>query len=237
MEITRFLAMTGAEFAFCNEKPAHIAWMACHFSPYGTGLSNLPQALPPGSILILNDRIPIGGHDADRIANELCETATSLECDSILLDLQRGGCKENAKVAQAVLACAHVPVGVSHLYAADFGCPVFLPPPELDVPLKNHLAPWQGREIWLEMALEMTQLTVTENGCTSLPLPYAPPTGQPFRDESLCCTYTFALADTAAIFNLWRTPDDLIALLDQADKMGVTRAIGLYQQLKEGPLA
>ena len=237
MEIPRFLAMTGAEFASCREKPAYIAWMACHFSPYGTGLSNLPQALPPGSILILNDRIPIGGHDADRIANELCETATSLECDSILLDLQRGGCKENAKVAQAVLACAHVPVGVSHLYAADFDCPVFLPPPELDVSLKDHLAPWSGREIWLEAALEMTQLTVTEKGCTSLPLPYCQRSGRSFRDESLCCTYAFTLADTAAIFNLWRTPEDLTALLEQAGEMSVTRAIGLYQQLKEGPLA
>ena len=54
---------------------------------------------------------------------------------------------------------------------------------------------------------------------------------------SWICTYTYTIADTAAIFNLWRTPDDLIALLDQAGKMGVTRAIGLYQQLKEGPLA
>ena len=235
MEIPRFLAMTGAEFAFCKEKPAHIAWMACHFSPYGTGLSNLPEDLPAGSMLILNDRIPICGHDADRIAHELCDTVSSLECDSILLDLQRSDCPDNRNVAEAVLSLAHVPVGVSHLYAEGLDCPVFLPPPDLDVPLRNHLAPWDGREIWLEATLDTAQFKVTEKGCTSLP--YALPMGQPFRDESLCCTYTYTIADTSAIFNLWRTPDDLIALLDQAGEMGVTRAIGLYQQLKEGPLA
>ena len=235
MEIPRFLAMTGAEFAFCKEKPAHIAWMACHFSPYGTGLSNLPEDLPAGSMLILNDRIPICGHDADRIAHELCDTVSSLECDGILLDLQRSGCPENRNVAEAVLSFAHVPVGVSHLYAEGLDCPVFLPPPDLDVPLRNHLAPWDGREIWLEAALDTARFKVTEKGCTSLP--YALPMGQPFRDESLCCTYTYTIADTAAIFSLWRTPEDLTALLEQAGEMGVTRAIGLYQQLKEGPLA
>ena len=47
MAITPFLAMTAAEFRKKEDLPDKIAWMACHFSPYGLGLSNLPQRLPP----------------------------------------------------------------------------------------------------------------------------------------------------------------------------------------------
>ena len=236
MDLTQFLAMTGAEFTFCPEKPAHISWMACHFSPYGTGLSNMPHALPPGSMLILNDRIPICGHDPRLIATQLHTLVSDLECESVLLDFQRDGSAETAAVVQSVLDALTCPVGVSHLYAESLTCPVFLPPPELDVPLKTHLAPWDGREIWLEAAMEIKQFTLTEKGCTSLPLPYAPPEGKTFRDEALCCTYNCRLTDTAAVFTLWRSEDDLKELLSKSGETGVTRTVGLFQQLKKGPL-
>ena len=236
MDLTHFLAMTSAEFTRCEEFPPHIAWMACHYSPYGTGLSNLPRELPQGSMLILNDRIPICGHDPKRVAEELAAAAAEHQCESILLDLQREDCPENTAVVENVLSRAEVPVGVSHLYAKDFTCPVFLPPPELDVPLKMHLAPWDGREIWLEAALDTTQLTVTEKGCTPLPLPYAPPEDGSFRDENLCCHYKAEIRDQAAVFTLWRTPEDLAALLDRAAALGISRTVGLYQQLKGSPL-
>ena len=48
MAIGRYFAMTAAEIRGCSALPAGIAWMACHFSPYGTGLSNLPPELPEG---------------------------------------------------------------------------------------------------------------------------------------------------------------------------------------------
>ena len=41
------------------------------FFPYSTGLSNLPKALPPGSMVILDDITPIHGHDAEAIAAQL----------------------------------------------------------------------------------------------------------------------------------------------------------------------
>lgn len=232
MDLTQFLAMTGAEFAFCEEKPKNIAWMACHFSPYGTGLSHMPQSLPPGSMLILNDRIPIHRHDPQRIALELTEKASQWECDSILLDFQRQNSVETAAVTEAVLQTATVPVGVSDGYAKEHDCPVFLPPPPLCEPLNAYLSAWQGREIWLEAALELTQITVTENSCTSLPLPYSPPEDAIFCDNSLCCSYRYTLRDNAATFTLWRTPHDLSDLLDHAAALGVVRSVGLYQQLK-----
>ncbi len=232
MEKVEFLAMTCAEFARCDKKPKKTAWMACHFSPYGMGLSNLPQALPEGSMLIVNDRIPICGHEPNQIAGELETIVSALSCESVLLDLQREYSPETDAVVQAVLSTLTCPVGVSDLYAGKHDCPVFLPPPELDVPLKDHLAPWMGREIWLEAALDMAQFTVTEKGCTSLPLPYTPPEDGFFRDEELCCSYRFDMRDDAAVFTLWRTPENLENLLTKATNAGIHRTIGLYQQLR-----
>ena len=229
MEITRFLAMTGAEFALCREKPQNIAWMACHFSPYGTGLSNLPSALPKGSMLIVNDRIPICGHDPAVINRQIRQVVEEMECSCALLDFQRENEQTN-EVIKAVLEGAGCPVGVSEGYARDFDCPVFVSPPPLDVPLESHLAPWDGREIWLEAALDARQFTVTEKGCTSLPLPYSAPDGDLHKDVDLCCSYRCDIGD-AAVFTLWRTPEDLENLLTQAQVLGIRRTVGLYQQL------
>ena len=231
MEKVEFLAMTCAEFAQCDEKPKKTAWMACHFSPYGTGLSNLPQTLPEGSMLIVNDRIPICAHDPNQIAEELKALVSAFSCETVLLDLQRENIPETDAVVKAVLSVLTCPVGVSDLYAGKYDCPVFLPPPELDVPLSSHLAPWEGREIWLEAALDMAQFTVTEKGCASLSLPYSPPDGNFFRDDGLCCSYCCDIRPDAAIFTLWRTPKDLADLLTQAQALGIHRTIGLYQQL------
>ena len=58
MAIAPFLAMTAAETRNHSVLPPKIAWMACHFSPYGLGLSNLPQRLPPHALLLLDDITP-----------------------------------------------------------------------------------------------------------------------------------------------------------------------------------
>ena len=47
MAIRQYLAMTAAEMTQAGSLPRHSAWMACHFSPYSTGLTNLPDRLPP----------------------------------------------------------------------------------------------------------------------------------------------------------------------------------------------
>ena len=59
MGISHYLAMTDGEIANADEIPKHLAYMACHFSPYTTGITQPPQ-LPPQAMLILNDRIPFG---------------------------------------------------------------------------------------------------------------------------------------------------------------------------------
>lgn len=231
MEKVAFLALTCAEFAQYDKKSEKIAWMACHFSPYGTGLSNLPRELPEGSMLIVNDRIPICGHDPELIAKQINVLVSEFSCSTVLLDFQRPGNDQTRRVVQSVSETRSCPVGVSHLYAEGLSCPVFLPPPDLDAPISSHLAPWDGREIWLEAALDMAQYTLTEKGCTSLSLPYSPPNGNVLRDENLCCSYRCDIRDDAAVFTLWRTPEDLSDLLTQAKQLGIKHTIGLYQQL------
>ena len=75
MVLPLYLAMTGREILAAQSAASRCAYMACHFSPYSQGLTNLPTSLPPSSMLILNDRTPICGHDPQRICGELAQMA------------------------------------------------------------------------------------------------------------------------------------------------------------------
>lgn len=230
MAIPRYLAMTAAEMRAVSDLPAEAAWMACHFSPYGTGLSNLPSTLPPDSLLILNDRTPIHGHDGERVAKQLQERIEALHCKGLLLDFQRPEEPETAALVKHLTGALSCPVTVSDLYARGLDCPVFLPPAPPEVSLETYLAPWQGREIWLEMALGGEVISLTEQGAQVSPLPHPPGDGQ--AETRLHCHYQISVSDTEVEFPLWRTAEDLEALLAEAERLGVTAAVGLYQELQ-----
>lgn len=224
-----YLAMTAAEFRSCKELPKKLAWMACHFSPYGTGLTNLPLSLPERSLLILNDRTPVQRHDPGRIYDQLAETADALNCQAVLLDFQRDSGETAAIVDELLkLPC---PVIVSEKYAGSQDCPVFLPPVPLLKTVNEHIAPWQGRQIWLESALDGAVITVTENGSYSVPLCAGDKAEYSFEDSDLHIHYSMNVSDQRAVFTLQRTRDDLDQLLSQAKKIGVKAAVGLYQEL------
>ena len=231
MAIDCYLAMTAAEIHGNAALPPKLGWMACHFSPYGTGLCNLPRELPEGSMLILNDRTPIHGHDPRRIIGQLSEVLETLKCESLLLDFQRPEVAETAALTREIVGALPCPVAVSEPYAHELTCPVFLPPVPPDTRLRDHLAPWQGREIWLEAALDGLVRTLTDAGSAAAPLPpgESPEGGR--RDEALHCHYTIRLTEAQAAFTLYRTPEDLTALLEEAAAHDVTRAVGLYQEL------
>lgn len=231
MAIGLFLAMTAAEISANADLPPKLCWMACHFSPYCTGLSNLPRSLPPGSVLILNDITPIHGHDPKRIAAQLKDRVEALACSGVLLDFQRPGCEETAALAEHLVGALPCPVGVSELYAQGLNCPVFLPPIPLDVSPKAYLAPWKGREIWLESALEGQIITLTPEGGKSSPLTRDETPDLPFRDETLFCHYGIRTLDDCVEFTLMRTKEDLDKLLEAAGTLGVTRTVGLWQEL------
>lgn len=223
-------AMTAAELRHCDAIPEGIAWMACHFSPYGTGLTNIPASLPTGSLLILNDRTPVNGHDPIRVAGLLQQAVVDLNCSGILLDFQRPGCEETAAIVEKIVTLP-CPVCVSHLYARDLDCPVFLPPVPLLKTVEEYLAPLGGREIWLELALDGCTVKVTENGCVTSPLPPGTMPECHHCDMQLFSHYGVIFDQKEAVFTLKRTKNDLENLMKSAEKWGITQFIGLWQEL------
>lgn len=231
MAIPLFLAMTGWEISKNTEIPQNIAWMACHFSPYGTGLTNLPGALPPGSMVIVNDRTPVCGHDPALVAAQLNAVVEENQCMGVLLDFQRPDEQETATITETLVRELGCPVGVSQFYAEGLSCPVFLPPVPPHVPPEEYLAPWQRREIWLECALDGAIITVTAGGSSVAPLPCPELQSYRHRNADLCCHYEMELTDTQALFHLCRTAEDLRDLLAKTEGGNVTCAIGLFQEL------
>ena len=231
MAMKGYLAMTAAEIANADALPSALAWMACHFSPYGIGLSNCPKALPPKSLLIVDDITPIHGHDPNTIAGQLTQCAKKLGCTGVLLDFQRAGNAETAALAAHLAAALPCPVAVSKPYAEDAGCPIFLPPAPVSVPLEEYLAPWHGREVWLETALGRETIRLTETGAEFLPEMQADGGLTVHRENALRCHYSVAESADAVTFSLWRTREDLEELMKQAEGLGVVNTVGLYQEL------
>lgn len=228
MAIVPFLAMTAAEMKQAPSLPPNTAWMACHFSPYATGLSNLPPSLPEGSMLILNDRTPIHGHDPQQITGILQDTIDTLGCSGLLLDLQRTDSPQTAQLVRCLSEKIKCPVGISAPYALD-GFPVFLPPIPPYTRPEVFLAPWQGWDIWLDASAEGSLIRITKQGTT-----YGALSGGDsgsHADSLLHCHYSIRTHEDAVEFRLARTPEDLMSLFADAEKFGVTKVIGLYQDL------
>ena len=234
MEIPLYLAMTAAELQNAAALPPRLAWMACHFSAYGTGLSNIPRTLPPGSMLMLNDRTPICGHDPELVAQTLCNAAKNLDCNCIVLDFQGKDCNQLFDVIQRILQLSSCPVGVSALYAADFDCPVLVPPIPPHLPPDEALVPWKGRELWMELSAEGTEISVTEAGSRYTPLSDFVPSGKTHPEETLHCHYTITVEDKRILFQLGRTEEDHSSLLKSAKTNGVTKSLGLWQEMQSG---
>lgn len=229
MAIVPYLAMTAAEFDPIAPPCCPVGWMACHFSPYGTGLSNLPETLPKGSLLILNDRTPVFGHSPERIAGQLEEVAQRLECSGILLDFQRPGENQIPAIAAAVAALPF-PVAVTPAYAEGLTCGVFLPPVPMTVPTAEYVAPWQGRTVWLEVATQRQCIRVSKTDSREIPwdgdaLPC------PHTDNTLHCQYRIEVAADHIDFFLRREAQHLVTLMEEASSLGVCQFVGLYQQL------
>ena len=231
MAIQSFLAMTAAEIHGSSALPKKIGWMACHFSPYSVGLSNRPKRLPAGSLLIVNDITPIHGHDPEVVAAQLLEVLEALGCCAVLLDFQRPDSLETVQMAAFLADALPCPVAVSDLYAGSLSCPVFLSSLPHHVPLKEHIAPWQGREVWLEPAMDAEEILINENGATASPLTHFHE-NRGHIDEALHCHYRVELSEKCARFTLWRTEEDIDHLLEEAEALGITTAVGLYQEFR-----
>lgn len=226
-----FLAMTEAEIRAAETLPRQLAYMACHFSPYGTGLSNIPLNLPKGSVLMLNDRTPAMGHDPVRIAGELAEAAQALEAEAVVLDLQRPGSKLCETIARECIKKLRLPVAVSEVYAKALDCPVFLSAAALWDTFKDWLAPWEGREVWAEAALLQASVQVAEDGSRYEEMPWEETDGEFLWDAEVYAGYRVCGKGDQVEVTLRRNRKELELWMEKAEQMGVTRFLGLYQQL------
>ena len=225
MAIDVYLGLTEGEFQKNTQLPRKIAWMACHFSPNSTGISNVPRRLPEGSLLVLDDSTPIQGHDPGRVREELAPLLEAYRCNALLLDFQRPGGEEMVRTLSEGLPS---PVAVSPLYGMMTRGPVLLPPVPPFRLLVDHIRPWAGRELWLELSPEGCQLRLDEKG--SQTQPWWPEGPLPFRHEALKCHYRTEVRSGIAFFRGHRTTEDLEELLEEAEGLGVTTALGLWQE-------
>lgn len=235
MAIRRYLAMTPSEIAGNSRISGNYAWMACHFSPRGNGLIHVPHSPRPGMLLILNDQLPIHGHDPELITNQLTDCMENFDCPGLLLDFQRPGSKESSALIRYLLRALPCPVAVSDIYAREFDCPVFLPPVSPSVALRTHLVPWEGREVWLDISPAGEAIMLTEKGAEVTPLSYPGPDAEGFPEETLHCHYQIHMEEDKVVFALWRTKEDLEGLIKEAESLGAAGIVGLFQEFHALP--
>lgn len=222
-----FLAQTDREMA--ESLPKHLAYMALHFSPYSAGLSNAPKELPAGSILLLDDSMPPNGHDPQAVVNQLRQLVVQFSSHGVLLDFQRQETEEAERMVICILEALSCPVAVTKQYAKNLHCPVFLPPLPVNKSLKGYLQPWLKQGVYLEIAPEASEITVTEQGSTTVQIPLAP--NLPLQDEQLHCHYNVEVFPDKAVFTICRNNTDLQSLVQEAEAMGVLGCVGLYKEL------
>ena len=231
MVLPLYLAMTAAEISGCIPVPAHCAYMACQFSPYTEGLTNLPESLPEGAMLILNDRMPCSGHSADLVVHQLQRIVDRWNCESILLDFQRPPEPKSIGLTRKIADSLSVPVAVTEAFAADLPSPVLLSPAPLHIPLSDYLHSWQSREIWLEVGFSQEEIVISKTGAHITPRFPADGLSGGFYDKELCCQYQIKPNPEEASFTLFDTWVTLKDKLNLAHSLGVVRAVGIYQEL------
>lgn len=230
MDFSIYIAFLPAQWNKMHTLRKRAAWLGCRLSPYGDGITGLPPALPEKSMLILTDETPPQGHDPERVARELTENAMILGADRILLDFQRDNLQENRDIAKMVLRYSEIPVGITEQYGKDLDCPVFLSPPPLWTPLEEKAAAWAGRELWLEAVTESALVTVTQKGSRYEPGDFPLPEDSPVH-ERLCLRYRMERSERQQRFTLSRDAGMVRKLLKQAEGLGFTVGVGLFESI------
>ncbi len=223
-----FLAQTSREMATTQSKK--LAYMALHFSPYGKGLSNIPSDLPKGSILLLDDSMPAENHNPEVVVNQLTEMANQFSPVAVLLDFQRPVTRDLEVMADRIVKSLPCPVGITEAYAKNLGCAVFLPPPPANQALADYLRPWEKQGVYLEIAPEALEVTVTEAGSTSVQVPLLE--GLSLEDKRLHCHYNVEIFSDKVVFTICRYKEDLESMVQEAEHLGVLGCVGLYGELQ-----
>lgn len=224
-----FTAVTARELSVY--RPEKTAYLSCHLSACGAGLTNLPLTLPENSLILVDDSMPPNGHDKDFIAGQLQDLVQKFSPQAVLLDFQNPPTGESRALCAAIAKALPCPVGITLPYAKELGCPVFLAPPPVNTALNTYLSPWLQRGVFLEIAPQAQKFTVTDTGCVSVPIPFHAVGSLPFTQETLHCHYDVTVMPKKAVFTLKRTGEDLDCLAKQAYRLGVLGVVGLYQEL------
>ena len=182
-------------------------------------------------MLILNDRIPVHGHQPERIVRQLEAFIGQNPVTSLLLDLERPDNPLTQQIAAAICDALPCPVAVTEVYGKDLSCPVFLKIPPYES-VGHFCEKWEGRDLWLDAAMECARVRITEVGAEVLTAE-APADPLPYFHEGLCAHYGMVLSDDHVTFTINRDRQDVVKLLEEAEKFGVTCSVGLWQQLKE----
>lgn len=223
-----YFAMTPDELRQSTSLPGPIGWMACHLDSKGTGLIDVPQYLPAGSVLLLDDSLPLRSHNPRRICQELEAAFSRLHFEALILDFQQPGNPDTPTLVQQLISLPF-PVVVSSLYAVP-GASILLPPPPVDTPLADYVSAWAGHPLWLELSPTETTMELTAEG-TKIRPGSVPSSGTLHQEEKLHCHYQILENESAVFFHLFRTGQDLKALLQEAEGLGISGAIGLYQEI------
>lgn len=229
MALPLYLAMTAAEISQAAALPARLAYMACHFSPYGDGLDAFPQQLPAGAMLCINDRIPPMGQNPEQICDQVEALVCSSQAAGVLLDFQRAGDPLTLAIAQALSQRLSCPTGVSACYGESCGSAVFVSPRPWEDPVRLAQA-WPGRALWLDAAIGCGKMHIDAEGARWQPLSQITIPADLHSRES-CCHYGICREPSGYSFEIMRQTEDLHLLLERAEEAGYCCAIGLYQQL------
>ena len=226
MALPVYLALTGAEFRLLPRKPAHLAWMGVSFAENGT-LGGFPEVFPPGGILTVNDAAPLPEKCPPEATIALQQWVERFRPSAVLMDMQRSGAApEVLKALSEGLPC---PVAVSAPYAHVLSGPVLLPPVPLYRDPEKFLAPWAGREIWLEISPLGQMVRLTKTGREIRFAPVAPAQAE---FPGPCSRYSIRKGSDSIEFRFWRTKEDTVALFSAAESHGVTKLFGLYSEYR-----
>ena len=179
-------------------------------------------------MLIVDDSYPIQGHQPKLIHGTILDLVLRHGCKAVALDFQRPGAEEMVMILSEGIPC---PVAVSAQYGRLTRGPVLLPPVPLNKSLESHIQPWSGRELWLELGAEGCAITLTSRGAAFAG--WWPDENTPHQNRKLCCSYRIQLEQQQVTFLLQRSHGDLRTLLQDAQGMGVTTALGLYQEFPD----
>ena len=226
MALPVYLALTGAEFRLLPRKPAHLAWMGVSFTENGT-LGGFPEVFPLGGILTVNDASPLPEKCPPEAIEILQQWVERFRPSAVLMDMQRSGAAP--EVLKALASSLPCPVAVSAPYAHVLSGPVLLPPVPLYRDPEKFLAPWAGREIWLEISPLGQIVRLTKKGRE---ICFAPVSPVQKEFPCPCSRYTIRKGPDSIEFRFWRTKEDTAALFATAEKHGVTKLFGLYLEYR-----